>query len=70
MKLLTYRDLNPSYGIRYSRPHISRLVSADKFPRPIKLNGSSGRGTAAYWRVQDIEAWISERARASGLQAA
>ena len=57
-KLLDYEDLRAA-GIKYSRPHLWRLYTTDKFPRPIKLSLSRNA-----WRAEDIEAWIAERAAA------
>lgn len=34
---------------------IKKWVRADKFPKPVKLNGSTR------WRVEDVEKWESER---------
>ena len=58
-KLLDYQDLRDR-GIKYSRPHLWRLYTTDKFPRPIKLSLSRNA-----WRAEDIEAWIAERAAAA-----
>jgi predicted DNA-binding transcriptional regulator AlpA len=55
-KLMSYDDLVAA-GIKYSRPHLWRLYSTGKFPKPIKLSLSRNA-----WRVEDVEAWIEARA--------
>lgn len=56
MKLLSFDELR-SMGIRYSRVHLSRLVKAERFPRPVQL----GAGRVA-WVETEIHDWIAERA--------
>ena len=55
-KLLDYDDLVAA-GIKYSRPHLWRLYSSGKFPKPIKLSASRNA-----WRCEDVERWIADRA--------
>ena len=57
-KLMDYQDLR-AVGIKYSRPHLWRLYTTNKFPKPIKLSASRNA-----WRAEDIEAWVAERAAA------
>ena len=40
-------------GIRYSKPHLWRLWTAGKFPRPIKLSASRN-----VWSEAEIDSWI------------
>ena len=57
--LLTRKDLR-SYGIRYHRNHIDRLIKANKFPRPFKLTP----GGWNFWTEDQIVEFV--RARADG----
>ena len=43
-------------GIPFSRPHLHRLISAGKFPRPVKI----GSGTNA-WVEAEIDAYLESR---------
>ncbi len=54
-KLLDYATLHDR-GIRYSKPHLWRLWTAGKFPKPIKLSASRNA-----WLESDIDAWIESR---------
>ena len=58
-KLMDYQDLR-AVGIKYSRPHLWRLYTTNKFPKPIKLSASRNA-----WRAEDIEAWVADRAAAT-----
>jgi predicted DNA-binding transcriptional regulator AlpA len=55
MRVLSYEDLQVK-GIRYSRPHIAKLVKARKFPAPFKMNG--GEYGPNYWIEDEIDAHI------------
>jgi predicted DNA-binding transcriptional regulator AlpA len=59
MQLLDYRDLR-ARGIKYAKPHLWRLWTKGKFPRPIKLSASRN-----VWRAEEIDAWIESRIAAS-----
>jgi prophage regulatory protein len=50
--LLRYNDL-ASKGVRYSRPHLWRLIKAGRFPKPIK-----GLGSENCWLESEIDAHI------------
>lgn len=52
MKVLTPDQL-PEKGIRFSRPHLWRLVKEKQFPRPIKLGA-----TRIAWVETEIDAWL------------
>jgi len=54
-KLLDYGALQDR-GIRYSKPHLWRLWTAGKFPKPVKLSTSRH-----VWLESDIDAWIERR---------
>jgi len=62
-KLLDYAALQDR-GIRYSKPHLWRLWTAGKFPKPVKLSASRN-----VWPEAEIEswirAWIAERDKGS-----
>lgn len=60
MKLLSYNELLPVKGIRFSRSYIDRLITAGKFPKKIRL----GRRTIG-WTDESLEAYLAERARES-----
>jgi hypothetical protein len=55
--LLTCKDLR-TYGIRYHRNHLDRLIKADKFPRPFKLTP----GGWNYWTEDQIVEFVRSRA--------
>jgi prophage regulatory protein len=52
MKLFDYTALQER-GIRYSKPHLWRLWTAGKFPKPIKLSASRN-----VWSEAEIDSWI------------
>jgi len=54
-KLLDYAALQDR-GIRYSKPHLWRLWTAGRFPRPVKLSASRNA-----WLESDVDAWIESR---------
>ena len=56
-RLLSFPDLLPK-GIRYSRPHLYRLMRADKFPRTVRLGGN-----CVAFVEDEIEAWIEGKIR-------
>ncbi len=57
IKILSRPDLKKK-GIRWSRQHLQRLVTAGKFPKPVKL----GPQTVGFLE-HEIDAWIVERAK-------
>jgi prophage regulatory protein len=54
-RLLDRNDLR-ARGIKYSRPHLDRLMKAGKFPRHIKLGENRNA-----WLAHEIDAWIDSR---------
>ena len=40
MRMLSFDELLPVKGIRYSRSHTYRLIKARRFPQPVKLGGN------------------------------
>jgi len=57
-QLLDYADLR-ARGIRYAKPHLWRLWTKGKFPRPVKLSASRN-----VWRADEIQEWIEQRINA------
>jgi prophage regulatory protein len=54
MRLVSFQELNPRYGIKYCRVHLMRKVSAGEFPQPVRI---SDRRIA--WLESDVAAWIA-----------
>jgi prophage regulatory protein len=54
MKFLDYADLRER-GIRYSKPHLWRLWTSGKFPKPIKLSTSRNA-----WTEDAIQQWMED----------
>lgn len=52
MKVLAPDQL-PEKGIRFSRPHLWRLVKEKQFPPPIKLGANR-----IAWVETEIDAWL------------
>jgi prophage regulatory protein len=58
MRILSYADLGPKKGIRWSRQHIHKLVKQGRFPKPIQM----GEQTTGF--IEDeIDALIASRIR-------
>jgi predicted DNA-binding transcriptional regulator AlpA len=57
MKVVSYRDLKPRKGIRFSRVHILRLMKGQKFPQSFKIGDHS-----AVWDEAEIDEWLEKRA--------
>ena len=53
--LLDYEDLR-ARGIKYTRPHLWRLWTSGRFPKPVKLSPSRNA-----WLASDIEAWLEAK---------
>lgn len=58
MKLVSFDELKPVKGIKYSRVHLRRLVKKKAFPKPIPL--SEGR---IAWDEKDLDAWLDGKKR-------
>jgi prophage regulatory protein len=59
MKLLSYDELKPAKGIRYSKTQLWRLEKTGGFPRRVSLTGHpNGRHG---WVESEIDAWITDR---------
>ena len=57
MRLLSYDELRPLKGIRYSKVHLWRSEREQKFPKRVPL-GESRHG----WIESEIDDWLLERA--------
>jgi prophage regulatory protein len=52
--LLDYEGLQ-NRGIKYSKPHLWRLWTKGKFPKPVKLSASRNA-----WLETEVDAWIKQ----------
>jgi predicted DNA-binding transcriptional regulator AlpA len=57
---LTSVQVRARYGGR-SAMWLPRLIAAGKFPKPTRLGG----GRWLYWKLEDLEKWEAEQARAA-----
>jgi prophage regulatory protein len=57
MKLIDFKQLKPTKGVRYTRDHLRRMCKAGTFPRPIQI---SDRSIA--WIEEEVDAWLAARA--------
>lgn len=58
MKLVRFEELEPKFGIAWSRVHLDRLQKAGQFPKKVKI----GPNTAAYVESEILE-WIEARCK-------
>lgn len=56
MRFLDYDDLRER-GIKYSRPHLWRLWTTGRFPKPLKLSASRNA-----WNEAAIDEWMKSAA--------
>ena len=69
MRLVTFAELKPIYGIPYCRDHLRRLVKAGKFPSPREIG--PGRNAWIDAEIEDhLEAIAAQPARDAGHAAA
>jgi prophage regulatory protein len=54
MRLISYYELRPLKGIIYTRPGISKLIRAGKFPKPIQISPKR-----IAWLEEEIDAHIA-----------
>jgi prophage regulatory protein len=57
MKLISYNELGPQKGIRYSREHLRRLVKMRKFPAPMRLSDHK-----IAWIDSEIDEYVRDKA--------
>lgn len=56
MRLLTRVELKPLKGIHYSSTHLTRLINAGEFPKPVQLSP----GRIAFVETE-VDEWIKRR---------
>ena len=56
IRLITYAQLCPEKGIRYTRRHLRDLILGGRFPKPVHL--STAR---IAWIESEIDAWLAEK---------
>jgi predicted DNA-binding transcriptional regulator AlpA len=57
-RFVRYADLEPTFGITYSRVHIGRLERGGFFPQRVRIGGN-----AIGWFEHEIQAWMESRER-------
>lgn len=57
-RFVRYADLEPRFGITYSRVHIGRLERDRVFPQRVQTGGN-----AIGWFEDEIRAWMESRER-------
>ena len=62
-RVVSYPELKPNWGIRFSRVHLDRLERAGRFPRRLSL----GRGTVG-WLASELAAYLANHAAAREVQ--
>ena len=55
VRFYTWKDL-PAKGVKYSKPHIHRLIKKKKFPAPVK-----GLGPEDVWTEEQIDRYVADR---------
>lgn len=56
MRVLSFAELLPLKGIKYSRSHLARLIRAKQFPAPARL----GVNCAAFVE-SEIDDWLASK---------
>jgi predicted DNA-binding transcriptional regulator AlpA len=51
-KILRFEDLK-DYGVVGTRPHVSRMIDAGRFPKAVELSAN-----AIGWRLTDVKNWF------------
>jgi prophage regulatory protein len=57
MRLITFKELGPKKGVRYTRDHLRVKIKNGEFPQPIQLSDSR-----IAWIESEIDDWITQRA--------
>lgn len=60
-KLLSTKDLQEMLCV--GRSSIYRLAAREDFPKPVILGPADRKGSAARWRLDEIQAWIENLPR-------
>ena len=55
-RIISYAELKPRFGIRWTRKHIIELVRAGRFPHPVHLGGQT-----VGWPENEIDDWLKAR---------
>jgi predicted DNA-binding transcriptional regulator AlpA len=58
-RFLSYAELAPK-GIKYSKPHLWRLIKEKRFPAPIK-----GLGVENCWAEDQVDKYVADRVAAA-----
>jgi prophage regulatory protein len=58
-RFLSYAELEPK-GIKYSKPHLWRLIKEKRFPAPIK-----GLSVENCWAEDQVDQYIADRVAAA-----
>ena len=59
MKLISYEDLKPEKGIKYSKDQLRRKEKAGEFPKRVPVGGQRYG-----WLENEIDQWIGQCAAA------
>jgi prophage regulatory protein len=55
-RIVSYTELKPRFGIRWTRKHIIELIRAGRFPHPVHLGGQT-----IGWPENEIDDWLKAR---------
>jgi len=55
-RIVSYTELKPRFGIRWTRKHIIELIRAGRFPHPVHLGGQT-----IGWPEDEIDDWLKAR---------
>jgi prophage regulatory protein len=61
-RFLSYAELAPK-GIKYSKPHLWRLIKAKRFPPPVK-----GLGVENCWAEDQVDKYVAARVAAASAR--
>jgi prophage regulatory protein len=56
MRVLSFDELLPKKGIRYSRSHTYRLIKNGNFPRPVAIGGN-----CVGFIEDEIDEWLASK---------
>lgn len=55
-RLVAFNQLDPTYGIKFTRVWLDQLIRRGLFPAPVKVSEHR-----IAWRASEIEEWIATR---------
>ncbi|MFC5437114.1 helix-turn-helix transcriptional regulator [Rhodanobacter umsongensis] len=58
-RIITYPELKPDFGIKYSRVHLGRLEKVGQFPQRVPVSSHH-----IGWLASELRAWMASRAAA------